>query len=154
MDELDTFVGRLKHAQRTREAELGVGIGDSEIAAKAGVSPSAVSQWMSGKINVENMKAAPVFGVARFLKVRAEWLWSKRGPMKDAQEELPPEVQALFADVRRAVALGVTDLAVTAAHGPLRAVLAMHERAQSNLLDLNAPTPAKGADSSQKPPRA
>lgn len=150
MNDLDTFVGRLKYAKTLREAELGSSIGDKEIAIKAGVSPSAVSQWMSGKVNVENLKAAPVFRVARFLRVRPDWLWEKRGPMKDAQDDLPQEAQAFYADLKKAIALGVTELAITAVHGPLKAVLAMHERARGDLLDLNAPTPPDDSDSTQR----
>ncbi|PRH49751.1 helix-turn-helix domain-containing protein [Burkholderia multivorans] len=150
MNDLDTFVGRLKYAKTLREAELGSSIGDKEIATKAGVSPSAVSQWMSGKVNVENLKAAPVFRVARFLRVRPDWLWEKRGPMKDAQDDLPQEAQAFYADLKKAIALGVTELAITAVHGPLKAVLAMHERARGDLLDLNAPTPPDDSDSTQR----
>ncbi|ARL36729.1 MULTISPECIES: helix-turn-helix domain-containing protein [Burkholderia] len=153
MNDLDTFVGRLRYAKTLREAELGASIDDKEIAAKAGVSPSAVSQWTSGKVNVENLKAAPVFRVARFLRVRADWLWDKRGPMKDAQDDLPHEAQALYADLKKAIALGMGELAVTAVHAPLKAVLAMHERARGDLLDLNAPTPPDDSDSNRKPPR-
>ncbi|MBR8028894.1 helix-turn-helix transcriptional regulator [Burkholderia cenocepacia] len=153
MNDLDTFVGRLRYAKMLREAELGTSIGDKEIAARAGVSPSAVSQWMSGKVNVDNLRAAPVFRVARFLRVRSDWLWEKRGPMRDAQDDLPQAAQAFYADLKKAIALGMTEVAITAIHAPLKAVLAMHERARGGLLDLNAPTPSDDSDSNQKPPR-
>ncbi|WP_414451275.1 helix-turn-helix domain-containing protein [Burkholderia sp. 22PA0099] len=151
--DLDTFVGRLRHAKMLREAELGASIDDKELAAKAGVSPSAVSQWTTGKINFENLKAAPIFNLARFLRVRPDWLWSKRGPMREQADELPPEAQALYADLKKAIALGMTDVAVTAMHAPLRAILAMHARSRGDLLDLNAPTPPADEDSNQRPLR-
>lgn len=150
MDALDTFVGRLSFARKLREAELGTSIGDKDIAAKAGVSPSAVSQWISGKVDVTNLKASPVFGAARFLRVRPEWLWDKSGPMRDAQDELPPGVQKFYADLKKALSLGMAETVIPTMHCTLRAMLTMHER--SHPLDLNAPTPPSDTYSNRKLP--
>lgn len=73
--------------------------------------------------------------------------------MRDAQDDLPQAAQAFYADLKKAIALGMTEVAITAIHAPLKAVLAMHERARGGLLDLNAPTPSDDSDSNQKPPR-
>lgn len=80
--DLNTFVGRLLHAKKMREAELGRSIDDKDIAQAAHISPSAFSQWIKEKVNTENLKADPVIKVASYLKVRAEWLWEKKGPMR------------------------------------------------------------------------
>ncbi|MCP3721758.1 helix-turn-helix domain-containing protein [Paraburkholderia sp. CNPSo 3272] len=153
MNELDTFVGRLLHAKKIREAELGASIGNKEIASKAEVSPSAISQWMHGNVNTENLKAAHVFRVARFLRVRPDWLWDRRGSMRDALDELPDSAKGLLNDLKRASAQGVAEIAIPAMQGALDAVLKLNEQSRAQLLDMNAPTPPGGSDSSRKPRR-
>ncbi|CAM2151315.1 Transcriptional regulator [Paraburkholderia tropica] len=150
MTELDTFVDRLMHAMKIREAELGAPIGNKEIAAKAEVSPSAISQWMHGNVNTENLRAAHVFRVARFLRVRPDWLWDKRGPMREALDELPDSAKGLLAELQRASSLGVAEIAIPAMQGALDAVLKLHAQSQHQLLDMNAPTPPEGSGSNRK----
>jgi transcriptional regulator with XRE-family HTH domain len=152
MDNTDTFVGRLEYATRIREAELGAPIDDKGLAAKAGISPSAVSQWKKGSTNTTNLKAAPVFAVAKFLKVRPEWLWEKRGPMRDEVDDIPPEAQEFYADFKKAIGLGLTRPAVSSMRGALRTILEMGAQ-QPKLLDLNAPTPPDESDSTDRPQR-
>ncbi|WP_321943006.1 helix-turn-helix domain-containing protein [Paraburkholderia tropica] len=153
MNDLDTFVGRLMHARKLRETELGSAIGNKEIAAKAEISPSAVSQWMHGDVNTENLKAAHVFRVARFLRVRPDWLWDKRGPMRDVLDDLPESAKGLVSDLKKASAIGVAEIAIPAMQSSLSAVLKLHEQSQAHLLDMNAPTPPQGSGSSRKPRR-
>jgi transcriptional regulator with XRE-family HTH domain len=154
MNDLDTFVGRLKHATSVREAELGTPIGNKEIASKAEVSPSAVSQWMHGNVNTENLKAASIFRVARFLKVRAEWLWDKRGPMREASDEFPTAAKELLGDLKKAASMGVAEIAIPAMQGALTAIIRLHEQSQTSILDMNAPSPPQAdSDSTQKQPR-
>lgn len=75
-----TFIDRLNFAIAQREGELGVRILKKDLAAAAGVSSSSVTLWYQGK--TEELKAASLFGLAEYLKVRAEWLRDKDGPMR------------------------------------------------------------------------
>lgn len=75
-----TFVDRLNHAIALREGELGTHIYKKDLARAAAVSPSAVTQWLQG--TTEELKAASLFGLAAYLKVRPEWLWKKEGPIR------------------------------------------------------------------------
>src|SRR5690242_43862 len=80
MEPMATFVDRLNHAIAIREGELGAHIYKKDLARAAAVSPSAVTQWLQG--TTEELKAASLFGLAAYLKVRPEWLWKKEGPMR------------------------------------------------------------------------
>ncbi|WP_213761779.1 helix-turn-helix domain-containing protein [Caballeronia sp. dw_19] len=53
-----------------------------DLAKAAGVSSSAVTLWLQG--TTEQLKAASLFGLAKYLKVRVEWLWNEEGPMRAA----------------------------------------------------------------------
>ncbi|MHB9833857.1 hypothetical protein Q8F57_003360 [Paraburkholderia terrae] len=90
-----TFAERLKQAVAQRERELGERILKKEIAAAAGVTSSAVTLWFKG--TTHDLKADPILRLAKFLRVRVEWLKDARGPMKGdsaAQLELiaPDEI--------------------------------------------------------------
>lgn len=80
MKTLATFIDRLNHAAAIRSDELGMKILQKDLAKAAGVSSSAVTLWFQGK--TEQLKAASLFGLAQYLKVRVEWLWNEEGPMR------------------------------------------------------------------------
>jgi transcriptional regulator with XRE-family HTH domain len=84
-----TFIDRLKHAIALRQQELGRRILKKELAEAAGVSPSAVTQWLNG--DTEDLKAASLLGIAKFLRVRAEWLRDKAGPIKPNGDYREPD---------------------------------------------------------------
>lgn len=62
-----------------REREQGERILKKDIAAAAGVTSSAVTLWFQGKTH--DLKADPIMRLARFLRVRIEWLKDDKGPM-------------------------------------------------------------------------
>lgn len=106
---MNTFPERLKHAVELRERELGERILKKEIAAAANVSPSAVTWWYQGKTH--DLKADSILRVAKFLRVRVEWLKDKKGPMKEsgqpsvhAAAETSDEMSLLAARAERLVA--------------------------------------------------
>ncbi|HDR9358153.1 TPA: hypothetical protein QDB44_004049 [Burkholderia vietnamiensis] len=117
MKSLATFIERLTHAIHIREGELGVKILKKDLASAADVSSSAVTLWYKG--STEELKAASLFGLSRYLKVRPEWLWNKVGPMRDgdAREEdaaastalRSRTAQAAVDAIRSADAAGVSD---------------------------------------------
>jgi len=77
-----TFADRLKRAMAHRESETGERILKKEIAAAAGVTSSAVTLWIQGKTH--NLKADPIMKLAKYLRVRIEWLKDGKGPMVEA----------------------------------------------------------------------
>lgn len=117
MKSLPTFIDRLGHAIQIREGELGVKILKKDLASAADVSSSAVTLWYKG--STEELKAASLFGLARYLKVRPEWLWNKIGPMRDgeAQPEVADAMELLHSRparaaveaIRSADAAGISD---------------------------------------------
>ncbi|MCA8492583.1 hypothetical protein [Burkholderia arboris] len=117
MKSLATFIDRLAHATQIREGELGVKILKKDLASAADVSSSAVTLWYKG--STEELKAASLFGLARYLKVRPEWLWNKIGPMRDgdapdAVADAPDELRSRAARaavdaLRSADTAGVSD---------------------------------------------
>jgi transcriptional regulator with XRE-family HTH domain len=84
---MKTFIDRLKHAVELRERETGEKILKKELAAAAGVTSSAVSLWYDG--STSNVKADVIFRLARFLRVRVEWLKYERGPVKESDGSAP-----------------------------------------------------------------
>lgn len=84
MKTIATFVDRLNHAAAIRSDELGMKILQKDLAKAAGVSSSAVTLWLQG--TTEQLKAASLFGLAKYLKVRVEWLWNEEGPMRATGE--------------------------------------------------------------------
>ncbi|HDR9029919.1 TPA: hypothetical protein QDB14_004141 [Burkholderia vietnamiensis] len=117
MKPLATFIDRLGHAIEIREAELGMKILKKDLANAADVSSSAVTLWYKG--STEELKAASLFGLARYLKVRPEWLWNKIGPMRDGgavdqsadQADAPRSraAQAAIDAIRDADTAGISD---------------------------------------------
>ena len=61
-------------SDRLREARTERRYSQRELAKRAGVTGSALSQWESGDINPENIKQSVLRLVCRELGVRAEWL--------------------------------------------------------------------------------
>ncbi|WP_186262279.1 helix-turn-helix domain-containing protein [Burkholderia gladioli] len=106
---------RLQHAIAIREGELGHRIMKKDLAKAAGVSSSAVSLWYKG--STEHLKAESLFGLARYLKVRPEWLRDKDGPMRDggmetdeatvAEPAVSSAAQAAIDAIREADAAGI-----------------------------------------------
>jgi hypothetical protein len=80
MENAATFIERLNLAVAQREGELGMRILKKDLAAAAEVSSSAVTLWYKG--DTLDLKAASIFGLASYLKVRAEWLYGNSGPMR------------------------------------------------------------------------
>ena len=76
---MSTFAERLMRAVAHRERELGERILKKDIAASAGVTSSAVTLWFQGKTH--DLKADPIMKLAKFLRVRIEWLKDDKGPM-------------------------------------------------------------------------
>ncbi len=74
IDELmaESFAGRLAEAMQAAE------INASGLAAAVGVTPSAVSQWLSAK--TKNLRPEHLFSVADALGVEARWLATGTGP--------------------------------------------------------------------------
>jgi transcriptional regulator with XRE-family HTH domain len=84
---MKTFIDRLQHAVELRQRETGEKILKKELAAAAGVTSSAVSLWYDG--TTTNVKADVIFRLARFLRVRVEWLKYGRGAIKDGDSAVP-----------------------------------------------------------------
>ncbi|MFP3564725.1 helix-turn-helix domain-containing protein [Paraburkholderia sp. SIMBA_030] len=82
---MKTFIDRLKEAVELRERETGEKIQKKELAAAAGVTSSAVTLWYKG--TTANVKADAMFRLARFLRVRVEWLKYGRGSIKPDSAE-------------------------------------------------------------------
>ncbi|KVM70142.1 hypothetical protein WJ60_09920 [Burkholderia ubonensis] len=104
MNSLATFIDRLTYAISIRERELGTPILKKDLAAAADVSSSAVTLWYKGK--TEELKAASLFGLAKYLKVRPEWLWNKVGQMRDGElkrESAAAPIPKLSAAAQKAV---------------------------------------------------
>jgi phage repressor protein C with HTH and peptisase S24 domain len=76
-----TTISRLKLAVLSREKDWGKKILKKDLAAAAGVSSPAVTNWWNNE-NTE-LEARCVFGLAKFLKISPEWLQSGRGQMHD-----------------------------------------------------------------------
>ncbi|SDV47931.1 Cro/C1-type HTH DNA-binding domain-containing protein [Chitinasiproducens palmae] len=95
---------RLQQAIATREGELGVRILKKDLARAANVSSSAVTLWYKG--STEQLKAESLFGLARYLRVRPEWLRDNVGPMRDSksQESVEPAFAALSPAAEAAIA--------------------------------------------------
>ena len=94
MKNLLTFVDRLSHAVAIREGELGMKILNKDLARAAEVSDSAVTLWYQGK--TEKLKAASLFNLAKYLKVRPEWLWNEEGPMRTNGIGVPQALPAVL----------------------------------------------------------
>lgn len=56
-------------------------VGGTALADACGVKPPSVSDWLSGKS--KTMEGSNLVTAAEFLKVRAKWLATGRGPMRD-----------------------------------------------------------------------
>lgn len=84
MDKYPTFIERLNHAVEMRSRELGESIRRIDLAAAAEVSPSAVTLWYKAaeEGRTTELRAASILGLARYLKVRVEWLRDNQGPMR------------------------------------------------------------------------
>lgn len=76
---MKTTITRLKRAVSDREATWNRKILKKELAAAAGVSSAAVSNWWSNETT--ELKAECVFGLAKFLQISPTWLQSGRGGM-------------------------------------------------------------------------
>lgn len=87
-------------AERLAEAMQGAGINAASLAAAVGVSPSAVSQWLSA--STKNMRPEHLFAAADVLGVEARWLATGRGPReRNAFADLPAElIEALKKHLR------------------------------------------------------
>jgi transcriptional regulator with XRE-family HTH domain len=66
--------------QRTQQA-LEAGFTNSQLAAAAGVSSGAVSQWLT---TTQNLKAESVIGLVKLTGWRHEWWAQGKGPREDA----------------------------------------------------------------------
>jgi transcriptional regulator with XRE-family HTH domain len=84
MDNMHSFIDRLNFAIAQRERETGLRILKKDLAAAAGVTSSAVTLWFKGVEDggTNELKASSIHGLAKYLKVRAEWLRDKDGPMR------------------------------------------------------------------------
>ncbi|WP_432778690.1 helix-turn-helix domain-containing protein [Burkholderia gladioli pv. alliicola] len=120
---------RLLHAIAIREGELGHRIMKKDLAKAAKVSSSAVTLWYKG--STEQLKAESLFGLARYLKVRPEWLRDKDGPMRDGAIETEPPTaepaisgaaQAAIEAIREADAAGVPADVFTAIRALIRSI--------------------------------
>lgn len=80
-------------AERLAEAMQDAGINARSLAAGVGVKESAVSQWLSRKI--EQIKAVHLFAAADLLGVEPRWLCLGEGPKR---HRLSPELAALTDD--------------------------------------------------------
>ncbi|MFL9904713.1 S24 family peptidase, partial [Paraburkholderia fungorum] len=78
---MKTTISRLKFAVLDREKARGKRILKKDLAAAAGVSSPAVTNWWNNE-NTE-LEARCVFGLAKFLEISPEWLQSGRGRMLD-----------------------------------------------------------------------
>jgi transcriptional regulator with XRE-family HTH domain len=104
MEPLDTLAARLKDA-------MGNEITGSDLARQCGVSPAAVSKWLSGgKMNADNLAEA-----ARAVGVREEWLRTGKLPRERTHGTDERELE-------RAMDM-LADL-----HAPLMALVAVIER--------------------------
>ncbi|WP_186067970.1 helix-turn-helix domain-containing protein [Burkholderia gladioli] len=125
-----TFMDRLQRAIEIREGELGHRIMKKDLAKAAKVSSSAVTLWYKG--STEQLKAESLFGLARYLKVRPEWLRDKDGPMRDGSVKAddaavaePPTssaAQAAIDAIREADAAGVPADVFAAIQALIRAI--------------------------------
>ncbi|WP_459716063.1 hypothetical protein [Paraburkholderia sp. 2C] len=100
MDNMLNFIDRLKNAIALRERELGTRILKKDLAEAAEVSSSAVTYWFKGAEGggTNELKAGSILGLARYLKVRVEWLRDNDGPMRPADAK-PAESAAAQSDV-------------------------------------------------------
>ncbi|MBU9382078.1 helix-turn-helix domain-containing protein [Burkholderia gladioli] len=104
MKPLTSFMDRLLHAISVREGELGTRILKKDLAKAAKVSSSAVTLWYSG--STEQLKAESLFGLARYLKVRPEWLRDDAGAMRDgtlATEAADPNETTISSSAQAAI---------------------------------------------------
>lgn len=67
--------------ERIAAARKSAGLSKSELARRLGRSPSAATQWESGETKA--LKAESLIGIAQATGVRAEWLETGRGQMRD-----------------------------------------------------------------------
>ena len=94
----DVFLTDGDFAERLAHAMLEAGINGRALAAAVGVQESAVSQWLSRKI--ENIKAPHLFAAADLLGVEPRWLCLGEGPKK---ARIPPELVDLTDDQLAAI---------------------------------------------------
>jgi hypothetical protein len=92
MENMLTFIDRLKHAITLRERELGARILKKDLAEAADVSSSAVTYWFKGVEGggTSELKAGSILGLSRYLKVRVEWLRDNEGPMRVSESGQAP----------------------------------------------------------------
>lgn len=90
---MSTVGGRISYARAAR------GLTQEQLAAKVGVTKSAISQWERG--GIEKLTAANMLKLAKTLEASAEWLWygkdehGKDIPMGMPQH-LDPDASALI----------------------------------------------------------
>jgi SOS-response transcriptional repressor LexA len=82
---MKTTITRLMHAVTDRESAWNRRILKKELAQAAGVTSSAVSFWLNNEDT--ELKAECVFGLAKFLRISAEWLQSGKGDMLAVQHD-------------------------------------------------------------------
>jgi len=70
---METFATRLSDRIALRKTT------QAELARKAGISSSAVSDWIRGVTSADNVKAEPLLRAAAFLEVSPMWLLTGRG---------------------------------------------------------------------------
>lgn len=86
-----TYMKNLTVAERVKYAMDKAGIQPAGLAKAAGISRSAVSQWVRGE--TKTIKAKNLLAIANFLKVRFEWLETGAGPMSADGENVTEFLQ-------------------------------------------------------------
>lgn len=118
MDNMLSFIDRLNAAIAQRERELGERILKKDLAAAAGVTSSAVTLWFKGVEDggTNELKAASILGLSKYLKVRVEWLRANDGPMRTSNTPAhqAPAPEQLLTDSLSREARKLVDL-ITAA---------------------------------------
>jgi SOS-response transcriptional repressor LexA len=77
--------------ERIKVARLKAAVTKSELAAAAGVSPSAVTQWENG--DTKTLKSASLLSAARILRVNYEWLATGKGRREVSDLEPGPDIK-------------------------------------------------------------
>lgn len=104
---MKTFAERLQFAMDSRGVRF-----RTEIAKAAGVSPSAVTQWFKG--DSKTLKADNVVRLAKFLRVRLEWLKDGTGSMElPAANVAPADIGQRRVPLISSVQAGMMTEAVT-----------------------------------------
>lgn len=111
---MKSLAERLNYAMKLRQVRY-----KKEIAQMAGVSPGAVTQWLTG--DTTSLAADPLIKLAKALRVRVEWLKDGTGPVEEEDAE-PADDLHDYAMVQR--------LDVKASQGPGNLVFHASEKSR------------------------